>query len=73
MSVALNEVSGSVLIYLTAVIASAAGVGGDVINVGIFLVVWNFAFSQCFILSLSTLLGNFIAQVRQQASVRRRH
>jgi uncharacterized phage infection (PIP) family protein YhgE len=61
-----NEVVGSILIYLTATIASAAGVGGGILNVGIFLMIWDFAFLTCTILSLFTLFGNFIAQVSEK-------
>jgi uncharacterized membrane protein YfcA len=58
-----NEVVGSLLILLTGILASAAGVGGGILNVGIFLIVWDFPFLDCTILSLFTLLGNLGAQV----------
>lgn len=66
--VANYEIIGSILIYLTGAIASAAGVGGGILNVGIFLIVWNFAFLDCTILSLFCLFGNFVAQVRKIAT-----
>lgn len=55
-------VGGFILLFFTGIVASGAGIGGGAINVAILYYVINFKYSDCVILSLCTVCGNYIAQ-----------
>jgi uncharacterized membrane protein YfcA len=58
-----TDVIGSSLLFLCCALSATAGVGGGILNVGLFLLVWEFAYIDAVTLSLATLLGNYFAQV----------
>ena len=59
----INAVVGGILLYCSCSISSAGGIGGGGLNVPIFLVVFKYSYQQAVILSLCTVLGNYISQV----------
>jgi uncharacterized membrane protein YfcA len=61
-----KEIIGSILLYLACTLSSAGGVGGGIMNVSIFLLLWGETYSTAVKLSLCTLLGNYFSQVMRQ-------
>lgn len=61
-SISSADILGACLIYLSSSLSSAAGIGGGILNVGIYLVVWGFSYQESAILSIATLFGNYGAQ-----------
>jgi uncharacterized membrane protein YfcA len=64
-------IGGSVVLYFASSLASSGGIGGGVLNVGIFLVIWQEAYHAASVLSVATLMGNYLCQVL--INVRKRH
>ena len=58
-----SEILGSILLYLSSSLSSAGGVGGGALNVPLLYFVWGFTYTQSVILSLATLMGNYLLQV----------
>jgi hypothetical protein len=54
------DIVGSLVLYLSCTLASAAGVGGG--GLSVLLVVFNFGFRKGVLLSLWTVFGNILAQ-----------
>lgn len=54
---------GSVVLYLAGTLSSAAGVGGGALNVPILYNIFGFSYHEAVVLSLCTLMGNYILQV----------
>jgi hypothetical protein len=57
-----TDIVGSVVLFLSSTLASAAGIGGGGLNVPILIVIFQFGFSKAAVLSLWTVLGNITAQ-----------
>jgi uncharacterized membrane protein YfcA len=54
---------GCLCLFLSCLMASAGGIGGGGLNVPIFVVILGFQFKTATILSLCTVLGNYISQI----------
>ena len=57
------QIVGSVVLYLTSSLSAAAGVGGGALNVPIFYLIWGFTYRESVVMSLATLMGNYLCQV----------
>lgn len=57
-----NELLGSFILYLSCCLSSSGGIGGGGLNLPILLVIFQFKYSTAVVLSLCTVLGNYIAQ-----------
>ena len=57
------QIVGSVVLYLTSTLSAAAGVGGGALNVPIFYLIWGFTYRESVVMSLATLMGNYLCQV----------
>lgn len=55
-------IGGVILLYFSSTMSSAGGIGGGGVNVPIFLVVFGYDYTKATILSLCTVLGNYISQ-----------
>lgn len=55
------DIVGSIVLYLSCTLASAAGIGGG--GLSVLLVIFNFGFRKGVLLSLWSVLGNVLAQV----------
>ena len=55
-------IGGVILLYFSSTMSSAGGIGGGGVNVPIFLVAFGYDYSKATILSLCTVLGNYISQ-----------
>lgn len=60
--VAMN-VAGCLILYAAGTLSSSAGVGGGALNVPILYNIFGFTYKESVVLSLWTLLGNYISQV----------
>jgi uncharacterized membrane protein YfcA len=58
-----TDIVGSVVLFFCCSLSASAGVGGGILNVGLFLLLWDFSYIDAVVLSLSTLLGNYFSQV----------
>lgn len=56
-------IGGCFCLFLSCTLASAGGIGGGGLNVPILLVILGFKYQQCTILSLCTVLGNYMSQI----------
>jgi uncharacterized membrane protein YfcA len=66
-----NVVVGCVCIYVSSTLSSAAGVGGGSLNVPILMNIFGFSYKKAVVLSLCTLMGNYLLQVL--INIERRH
>lgn len=57
-----RSIAGSFVLYCAGALSSAAGVGGGALNVPIFYNIFGFSYRESVVLSLCTLLGNYISQ-----------
>jgi uncharacterized membrane protein YfcA len=57
-----RSIAGCFVLYLSGTLSSAAGVGGGALNVPILYNIFGFSYHQSVVLSLCTLLGNYISQ-----------
>lgn len=57
-----RSVAGCFILYAAGTLSSAAGVGGGALNVPILYNIFGFTYKESVILSLCTLLGNYISQ-----------
>ena len=58
-----RQVAGFISLYCSCSISSAGGIGGGGLNVPIFLVIFRYSYNEAVILSLCTVLGNYVSQV----------
>lgn len=56
-------IGGCLALYLSCAFASAGGIGGGGLNVPILLVILGFKYKQATVLSLCTVLGNYLSQI----------
>lgn len=63
MSSVARSIAGCIVLYLSSTLCSSAGVGGGALNVPILRNIFGFSYHESVILSLWTLLGNYISQV----------
>jgi uncharacterized membrane protein YfcA len=63
LSGASADTAGSIILYLASSLSSAGGVGGGALNVPVLYFIWGFPYSEAVILSLATLMGNYLLQV----------
>lgn len=64
-------IAGCLCIYISSSLSSAAGVGGGSLNVPILINVFGFEYQDAVVLSLCTLMGNYMLQVL--INLERRH
>jgi len=57
------QIVGSVVLYVSSTLSAGAGVGGGALNVPIFYLVWGFTYRESVVMSLATLMGNYLCQV----------
>eukprot|EP01038_Epipyxis_sp_PR26KG_P008021 gene8021-10870_t len=62
MNIDHSQIPGFVLLYFSCSIAAAGGIGGGGLNVPILLIIMKYSYHDAVILSLCTVLGNYIAQ-----------
>jgi uncharacterized membrane protein YfcA len=62
---------GCICIYISSTLSSAAGVGGGSLNVPILINIFGFEYQDAVVLSLCTLMGNYMLQVL--INLERRH
>lgn len=58
-----RQIAGFIALYCSCSISSAGGIGGGGLNVPIFLVIFRYSYNEAVILSLCTVLGNYVSQV----------
>ena len=63
MSVSLTSGFGALAIYSACLLAAAGGIGGGSINLPIYLVLYGFSYDRAVVLSLVTVMGNYMSQV----------
>jgi uncharacterized membrane protein YfcA len=57
------QIVGSFVLYFSSTLSAAAGVGGGALNVPIFYLIWGFTYRESVVMSLATLMGNYLCQV----------
>ncbi len=58
-----RSIGGCFALYFSCCLASSGGLGGGGLNVPILLVIFGFDYKTAVVLSLCTVLGNYISQV----------